>query len=347
MVALASAGRLATAKELADTLAARNVVDGMEEEDSGVTIWALEQVAARFNQPEYDRKLWPHVRKKAEFLEGRLAAHRRPGVVVSAVDPLAPRQPPLRMYADSYRGLFSAAALAERVEQHAEADRWRRAALDSQRAWAEALRSSESAHDLSSAESLWLSDVARSPEEKRYADLIESWHRQRDARGAFRQWPPRPALSLMEARQWLWLGKSDYVWPTVRWLWDHQVAPGLYTWSEQHADERAGSRWKWVRAAPRARTATPHYGIAAQMAFLQLDMLAYADPAAQDPTVVIGPGIPAEWLRHPLWVRGLSLRDGPVEWRWDGSQVTVTLPKPGMKARLGSAFPSRTKLRLQ
>jgi hypothetical protein len=73
---------------------------------------------------------------------------------------------------------------------------------------------------------------------------------------------------------------------------------------------------------------------------LQLDMLAYVDDGAAEPTVVIGAGAKPEWLRSPLNVRGVSTRLGVVDWRWTGSRLLVHWNGPKVRIVPGTAFPS-------
>jgi hypothetical protein len=77
-------------------------------------------------------------------------------------------------------------------------------------------------------------------------------------------------------------------------------------------------------------------------------MLAYADETPSGSVIVIGAGVPAEWLKSPLQVRGLLLRQGPLDWRWDGRQVEVEVRGvfPG-DFRLGPAFPPGTPVEVE
>jgi len=89
---------------------------------------------------------------------------------------------------------------------------------------------------------------------------------------------------------------------------------------------------------------TPHYWTAAEMLLLQLDMLAVEDGEA---SVTIGAGIPASWLEKPLSVRGLLLESGPLDWSWDGKQLSVKTPDPRLKMKAGPAFPAGTPVIIQ
>jgi hypothetical protein len=84
------------------------------------------------------------------------------------------------------------------------------------------------------------------------------------------------------------------------------------------------------------------------MALLQMEMLAFAEETPDGPRVVIGAGVPGEWLTSSLHVRGLSLRQGQLDWQWDGRRVKVVLRGsfPG-DIRLGPAFPPSTPLEVE
>jgi hypothetical protein len=78
------------------------------------------------------------------------------------------------------------------------------------------------------------------------------------------------------------------------------------------------------------------------MLLLQLDMLAYIDPVASQPTLVVGAGIPREWLNQPMSVKGLVLGDSVVDWAWDGNQIKVQIQGKKINVRPGNAFPKNT-----
>jgi len=75
---------------------------------------------------------------------------------------------------------------------------------------------------------------------------------------------------------------------------------------------------------------------------LQLDMIAHVDESASEPAIVVGAGIPAEWLSHPMSARGLSTRLGEVDWNWDGKAMRVTVRGLRCAIRLGPSFHSKT-----
>jgi hypothetical protein len=75
------------------------------------------------------------------------------------------------------------------------------------------------------------------------------------------------------------------------------------------------------------------------MLLLQLEMLAYVENEVSAPTLVIGAGVPADWLGGPLSIAGIGTAAGLVDWRWAAGKVTVTLHGPHLPVRLGPGFP--------
>ena len=345
VVALARAGHLSVAKELAAHLAVNDVLGDAqpEAEAPGLALWALEEVATRLRDPAYDQWAWPHVRRKAELI---VAAATRLSHQ-SAKDTLF-------VTAVSYRGLLHAAALAERVNQPADAQRWRVATAQLQRAWLDAFQQQRSQNELTSISGLWPSWVA-APEAGRFLRGLEArWTTFHDAEGNFSfdgvpYTPVQTSLEVGEAHQWLLLGRLDRVWATLGWLWQHQSSPGLYTWWEgkEVAFEQVGQfqrSWENVRGWVDRPQVTPNYWTAAEMLLLQLEMLAYVDESGSEPSLVIGAGIPAAWLTQPMRVRGISTRLGTVDWRWQDGRMGVELHGRPCRVRLGPTFDSGTPL---
>jgi hypothetical protein len=373
VVALARAGQLNVAKELSTYFAENDFFGGFgpEADAPGLSIWALEQVAMQLNQPEYDQWLWPHVRRKAEFILEMLATKQpihRP-----ANGPIVPsmmKKPDLTLVAEparnglingrmdwhrpllfvnavSYRGLVDAASLADRVNHPADAKRWRTKAAELKRAWEKAFKPPESENDRTYISSLWPTWVAASHKDTLLQGLQARWTKQRDPQGEFHKTPLWTYFHIAEAHQWLFLNQPDRVWITLRWFWQHQASPNLYTWWEGKGEENTFHRWEDVRGWVKPPNVTPHYWSAAEMLLLQLDMLAYSDEAASEPTIVIGAGIPVTWLDRPMKVEGLSMPNGKVDWNWNGKQMDVKIRGEKVNVQLGSVFPSGTPLKVE
>jgi len=186
--------------------------------------------------------------------------------------------------------------------------------------------------------------------------LDARWVKRRDANGELSDagkpyLPSRPTLEATEARRWLRFGRSDRAWTVLRWLWAHQSSPGLYTWwaGEAEAFSSVGHfhrAWEWVRGWLDRPQLTPHYGAAAQVLLLQLEMLAYADTAGETPVLVIGAGVPPAWLPHRMRVQGIGTGAGRVDWVWDGSRMQATVRGDRCDVRLGAAFAPGTPLQV-
>jgi len=169
VVALAHAGQLQVAKELSTYFAENDFFGGFgsEADAPGLSIWALTEVALRLKDPTSDRYIWPHVRRKADFIlqmmttkepirrayngivvpksqEDReltlVAEPAKDGLIIGRMDN---HRPLLFVNAVSYRGLMDAAVLADRLKQPVEAQRWRSAAKKLQQAWEKTFNSSE------------------------------------------------------------------------------------------------------------------------------------------------------------------------------------------------------------
>jgi hypothetical protein len=373
VVAFAHAGYLEVAQALGRQFAEEDFFGGFgpEADAPGLAIWALAEVAARVGRAEYDHTIWPHVRRKAELIEMMLDTTRpifrpikkpivptvsdrndlglvceaaRDGLIIGRMDN---HRPLLFVNAASYRGLLDASALATRIGQPDLAQQWRTRADRLRQAWEHAFLSPESNNDRTYANGFWPTGVAGSFTNTLQEALQSRWHKLRTENGAFREPPLWTYFDLGEAHQWLWLNRSDRVWQTLRWFWDHQTSPGLYTWWEGDQAENDFHRWDGIRGWVHRPYVTPHYWTAAEMALLQLDMLTYWDESTPEPTIVIGAGIPSHWLHSSMDVSGLPLPGGTVEWHWDGRRMHVQLKGPLVKIRLGPAFPVHTLLNIE
>lgn len=369
LVALARSGQLQVAKQLATYIAENDFFGGYgsEADAPGLSIWALEEVAVRLNESEFDQWLWPHIYRKAEFIIKMLTSNQsirqkttgpvepeyehnsqlnlvsqpaKNGLIVGRMDW---GRPLLFVNAVSYRGLLDAASLAERVSHPEDAKRWRKTAAQLKQAWESFHMSAESDNDRSYIASLWPTWIAASQKELLQHYLQLRWIKKRDSQGNFLQPPPWTYFDIAETHQWLLLDKSENVFKTLQWFWQHQSSPGLYTWWE--GGDGLSKRWEPIRGWVNPSPVTPHYWTAAEMLMLQLDMLAYVDESATEPTLVIGAGIPRAWLDQPMTVTGLSLPGGQADWHWDGKQMNIQLQGTKYKARLGSAFPPNTLLK--
>ncbi len=371
MVALARAGQLDTAKQLSTYFAETDFLNGIQPQADvpALGIWALAAVAEQVSQPDYDRLLWPHIQRKVDLISEMLVTNR-PGYPVADKSQIPFAEYPDFLAQDlvggkmeqtsglitldpaasimSYRALLDAATLADRVNQPSFAQRWRAQAERLQSAWRKGFEPIFAQDPATYANSLWPSWIATADRPVLTQALQQHWNY--DANGALRQ-PVTPAFNLAETHQWLFLGQSDRVWTTLRWWWQHQTSPGLYSWwgeTPKPGDvPKSFSHWQRYRGWINSPNVTPHYGAAAEMLLLQLDMLTYLDRSTTEPTIVIGAGVPKEWLNKPMSVKGLPIGGSLVNWTWDGQQMAVQIRGKKVNVRLGSVFPSATSTKVE
>ncbi|MDX2098944.1 MAG: hypothetical protein SFW36_14300 [Leptolyngbyaceae cyanobacterium bins.59] len=368
MVALARAGQLEVARQLSSYFAETDFLNGiqMDIDIPSVGIWALTAVAQQINQPEYDQWMWPHLQRKVKLIQDLIASNR-PGYPTTqsvkvpfseypdflsfemAAGNMAGTQGLISLdYAANimgYRALQDAATIAERLKRSTEAAQWRSQAQQLRKVWQEDFDQQFAGLDAIYTSGLWPSGIAYANQKTFEQGLQSRWNETHDDKGDYQEMPVEPYFNLAEAHQWLYLDRADRVWSTLKWFWDHQASPGLYTWwgpGQDGSVPESFSRWHQFRGWANPPYATPHYWTAAEMLLLQLDMLAYVDESESSQTLVLGSGIPAQWLNQPLSVKGLFVGGQRVNWAWDGKQVNVQVQGDSMKVRLGQAFPSNT-----
>lgn len=221
----------------------------------------------------------------------------------------------------SYRALLDAANLAERVKQPKVAERWRSQATQLQTAWQQAFDRQFAGMDATNPTGLWSSGIATSDQDAFVQSLENRWQAVHDDMGNLRQAPETTNFNIAEAHQWLYLNRPERVWSTFQWFWNHQASPGLYTWSGKLTSGGEStlpgslSQWHRFRGWFNSSYATPHQWTTAEMLLMQLDTLAYIKPDKGVPTLVIGAGIPQEWLKQSLSVKGLTVGRNTVDWR--------------------------------
>lgn len=141
IVALARAGQLKTARQLAAEITTQDFAGGFgpEIDAPALEIWTLVELAQMLDDPDFDARLWPHVQRKARWITSCLAATEpinvdgniwsevnrshitkpfrlcepsRRGLIVGLMDK---HYPALYLNAVAYSGLRHAAKLAERL----------------------------------------------------------------------------------------------------------------------------------------------------------------------------------------------------------------------------------------
>ncbi len=374
VTALARAGQVPLARSLAVFLAENDFYGGFgaEADAPGLGIWALTEVATQAADSAYDRWAWPHVRRKAEriieLLDARqdvrvplsypvtpwarrnddptlVANAARDGLIVGRMDH---GRPLLFVNAVSYAGLVRAAALATREGHKDDAARYAERAGRLRAAWKAAFAPPESNNPRAYIAALWPSGVAAEPEARAtfQAALDRHWNQLRDSTGQPRAWPLWTYFDVAEAHQWLLLGAPERAWQVLTWFWEHQSSPGLYTWWEGDDEGNAFGWWTYTRGWLAPKTVTPHHWTTAEMLLLQLDMLARAESNEAEPTLVIGDGLPKEWLAHPLAVRGLHVAGRTVDWSWANGRLAATIRGAPVRVRPGAPFPRSTRVQV-
>jgi hypothetical protein len=256
------------------------------------------------------------------------------------------QRPILFVNAVSYRGLLDAAELAGRLGKDADAQLWRDRAAELKQAWGKAFASAEADNDRTSICGLYPTWVV-SDKGAFKKTLAERRSRSHDQEGRLKDKPLWTYFTVAEAHQWLMLGQPDQAWSDLRWFWDNQASLGLFTWWEGQGEENSFHRWEQARGWVAPSHVTPHYWTAAEVLLLQLDMLACLDESGDEPTLVIGAGIPKEWLDMTLSVKGLSTRLNTVDWEWRNGKMSVGVRGEKCAIRLGPAFPADAKAKVK
>jgi hypothetical protein len=372
LTALARLGHLDVAKQLSRQFAENDFFGGFgpEADAPGLALWALEQAALRLSDREHDRYLWPHVERKVELIYRMLSTDQpiyrplfgmmvpqhlsradlglvcdsaRDGLIVGRMDF---GRPLLHVNGIAYRGLLSAAEIAERLGRFEPAQQWRARAAMLQEAWFKAFKPPESEEERTYISALWPMGVAGREVRPFLEGLERRWTKLQDEQGGFRQRPLWTYFDLAEAHQWLLLGRPDRSWKTIEYFWMNQPSPGLYTFWEGNGEENSYGRWNHVRGWVKPPHVTPDNWAGCEMLMLQADMMAYSDSTAKEPTLVIGGGIPAEWMSRPMSVRAISTDLGVLDWVWRDNQMKVVLHGKRCAVRLGPNFNSKATLRL-
>ena len=341
---------------------------GPEADTPGLSLWAIGETSQRANDAAFNASVWPNVHQKAEFIV-RMRHTTRP-ILALAEGPIVPSalerpdltlvcepardglivgrmdwgRPLLFVNASAYAGLRAAARMARRQPGRTpDAVRWDHEADELRVAWWHAFDRPAERGVRAGLNGLWPTDIA-SDQPVRYAGLMQKlWQEEHNADGSFRTKPLWTYFEVAEAHQWLLLGEvqfpsaTDRAWQLLTWFWNNQASPGLYTWWEGDGEENSFGLWKEIRGWVKPTSVTPHYWTAAEMLSLQLDMLVHEK---EDGTLVIGLGIPHDWLAHTMSVDGIFCSRGRVSWKWDGKELVVKLNGLQVPFVAGPAFTS-------
>jgi len=385
IVALARAGQLDLAKQLSPYFAENDFINSIlpEADIPALGIWALEEVAIAINQPDYDRWLWSHIQRKAKLI-GDILSTNRPGypILSAAKAPFAENSEFVRVdlgkmentpdainidpaaNSINYRALLDAAALADRLNNRESAKLWRSQAEKLKAAWQkdqpitqanQQPKSKIKSPEFSAfTDGLWPSGIAEGDRAALTQVFQKRWAGLKDNSGAFSPASQSIQTNIAEAHQWLLLDQPEWVWQALQWTWQNQASSGLYTWSgdrllqlSDNALPKSFSQWQRLRGRVNSTQLTPHYWTSAEMLLLQLDMLTYVDRSTTPSTLIIGAGIPQDWLSKSISVKGQLIDGNLVDWAWDGKQMNVQIKGENLLVKLGSAFPRETQLKLE
>ena len=107
-----------------------------------------------------------------------------------------------------------------------------------------------------------------------------------------------------EAHQWVRLDRPDRAWTILNHLWSRQRFPDLYVLWEGAKEENSFGRWGPMRGWLSPPHVVPHYWSAAEMLLLQLAMLAEVRGEGPAQELVIGAGVPPQWLSSGIELQG-------------------------------------------
>jgi hypothetical protein len=364
VLAMARCGQLDTAKDLAVYFAENDFFGGFgaEGDAPGSTINAIVSVARISGDADFSSWIWPHVQRKAGLIFEMAAArdtirkpwvgpivpaHRNKECIPIICQPAADglitgsmdlHYPVLYINAISFRGLCQAALLAADLGQADQAAPYLAAARKIRAAWIANFANSSYANERTYMSSLWPTWIV-GPDFAPYRQgLRQRWDQEHD-QGVYPKKPLWTYFTAAEAHQWLFLDEPEIVWTTLRYFWDNQCSPGLFTYWEGNGEENAFGLWEDIRGWVAPPHITPHYWTAAEMLLLQIDMLAYIDESGGEPVAVVGAGVPPEWLDRPMQVKGLPTSVGVIDWSYNNRVLEVTVhSRKKVPVRPGSNF---------
>ena len=367
LVAMAKSGHLTTARELSIYFAENDFFGGFgaEGDAPGSAIHALTEVAFLLNDPAYFQWLWPHIERKLGLIDEMMNA--RANVYKNFLGPLAPhiqddvkrRQwickpvedglivgamdnhfPVLYINSISYRGLIQAARIASKLGKNDVAEQCRAKAKQIQSAWNNGFGKKKYDNERNFMISIWPSWITNKENalfrEKIAAKHVEEW-------GDGSEPKERPLwtyFTVAEAHQWLFLDRPDRTWETLKYFWKNQSSPGLFSYWEGNGEENTFRQWEQYRGWLKPKYVTPHYWTASEMTLLQLDMLVYVDESKDEYQLVLGAGIPPEWLSSPMSVKEFRTKAGTVTWEYKDNSMKVILKGAGKKYAIvaGASF---------
>jgi hypothetical protein len=354
LMAMAKCGQLATARELSVYFAENDFFGGFgaEGDAPGSASNALIELAYLLNDPDYFHWVWPNIVRKMGLIDEMMNA--RADLYKEFIGPLAPHLlhdgkrhqlichaaegglivgsmdlhfPILYINALSYRALIQASRLATTLGKTEEARTWTAQAEKLRAAWLSVFGQPKYDNERNFMISVWPSWIIN----RDFKPFVEKIAARRDEEwsgGRPKQRPLWTYFTAAEAHQWLFLEQPDRTWETLTYFFDHQCAPGLFTYWEGEGEENTFKQWEHYRGWLKPRYVTPHYWTASEMLHLQLDMLVYVDESKPEFELVIGGGVPPAWLKESkesFGVKSFRTKAGVVSWEYRDGELKVTV----------------------
>ncbi len=369
VIAMARCGQIETAKELCVHFAENDFFGGFgpEADAPGSAINALVETALISGDKEFQLWIWPHILRKASIIRKMYEAkstirktwtgpivpsHRGkdiiPIICETAKDGLINGTmdlhfPLLYINAVSRRGLVQASKIAVKLGEDHKAIEFANFADDIRKAWLKNFSRKDLYNDRNFISAIWPTWTI-GPDHAQFRDALQKRWDDSASKGFCAELKLWSYFNVAETHQWLLLGDTKKVWTTLRYFWENQCSPGLYTYWEGNGEENSFGLWKDIRGWLKPKHITPHYWTAAEMLLLQLDMLAYIDESKKEPELVIGAGTPKEWLSKPMQVEGIHTSLGKVGWSYSNDLIKVRIHEGRRcKVRAGYSFPKGTR----
>ena len=155
---------------------------------------------------------------------------------------------------------------------------------------------------------------------------------------------PEPEWTYFEAAQahnYMILGDREKAWTSIEMFLSQHTAQGLYTYHEGVGDENTSLQWQRARGWDRIGYITPHGWTAAELFLLLRDALIRE---TAEGGLVIGEGVPLEWMHDSFSARGLPSHFGTVNVEYDARRRSVTVETQREPVEIVSSLPVEVKV---
>jgi len=149
----------------------------------------------------------------------------------------------------------------------------------------------------------------------------EFWNTKRCLNGTYTRESLWTYFEAGQAHNYLLLGQRDRAALTVEQFLANHTSPGLYTYSEGKDDENSALLWQRTRGWDIIKYVTPHGWTAAELFLLLRDCLA----REEGDKLIIGSGIPKDWMDKPFSVVNLPTHFGKLSFKYEPIGKTVSL----------------------